>query len=197
MATAARGRPRSFDRESALDKALRLFWDRGFEATSISDLTKELGIGAPSLYAAFGDKVQLFNEAIETYGLRYGGFAATALAEEPTARAAIARTLHEAAREYTLPGRPPGCMVISAAVNTSNSAVVQLLATLRKANIDAFEAAIRADVRAGILPADTDAPGLARYFGAVLQGMSQSSQDGATRAELEKVADLALRAWTA
>ncbi|MFJ4652630.1 TetR/AcrR family transcriptional regulator [Nocardia sp. NPDC088792] len=197
MATAARGRPRSFDRESALDKALRLFWDRGFEATSISDLTKELGIGAPSLYAAFGDKVQLFNEAVETYGLRYGGFAATALAEEPTAREAITRTLHEAAREYTLPGRPPGCMVISAAVNTGNSAVVQLLATLRKANVEAFEAAIRADVTAGILPAETDAPGLARYFGAVLQGMSQSSQDGATRAELEKVADLALRAWTA
>ncbi|MGV9412664.1 TetR/AcrR family transcriptional regulator [Nocardia sp. NPDC003693] len=195
MATPARGRPRSFDRDAALDKALRLFWRQGYEATSISDLTGELGIGAPSLYAAFGDKKQLFDETITAYGARYGGFAARALAEEPTARAAAARTLREAAIEYTTPGQPGGCMVISAGINTTNAEVAARLERLRNANVDAFEQRIRADVAAGILPAGTNAAALARYVGTVMQGMSQSARDGADRAELLTVAELALRAW--
>ncbi|MFE1414956.1 TetR/AcrR family transcriptional regulator [Streptomyces sp. NPDC058746] len=195
MVTGQRGRPRSFDREAALDKAMLAFWERGYEATSISDLTASLGIGAPSLYAAFGDKRTLFDEVVAVYGGRYADFAGVALAEEPTARAAVGRILREAAEIYTDPAHPPGCMVISAAVNTTSEEVAEALRERRHANLDMFERRIRADVAAGVLPADTDARALARYAGAVLQGMSQQSRDGASREELEAVAARALLAW--
>ncbi|MCX4780980.1 TetR/AcrR family transcriptional regulator [Streptomyces sp. NBC_01264] len=195
MVTGQRGRPRSFDRDAALDKAMFAFWERGYEATSISDLTASLGISAPSLYAAFGDKRKLFDEVVVVYGGRYGDFAAVALAEEPTAMAALGRILHEAAEVYTDPAHPPGCMVISAAVNTTSDEVAQALRVRREANLVAFESRIRADVAAGVLPAGTDTWALARYAGAVLQGMSQQSRDGAGREELEAVAELAMRAW--
>ncbi|MFB6619075.1 TetR/AcrR family transcriptional regulator [Streptomyces sp. NPDC056367] len=195
MVTGQRGRPRSFDREAALDKAMLAFWERGYEATSISDLTASLGIGAPSLYAAFGDKRTLFDEVVAVYGGRYADFAGVALAEEPTARAAVGRILREAAEIYTDPAHPPGCMVISAAVNTTSEEVAEALRERRNANLDMFERRIRADVAAGVLPADTDARALARYAGAVLQGMSQQSRDGASRDELEAVAARALLAW--
>ncbi|WP_046776093.1 TetR/AcrR family transcriptional regulator [Streptomyces yangpuensis] len=195
MVTGQRGRPRSFDRDAALDKAMTAFWERGYEATSISDLTASIGIGAPSLYAAFGDKRKLFDEVVVVYGSRYGEFAGVALAEEPTARAAVERILREAAEIYTDPAHPPGCMVISAAINTTSEEVAQALRERRNANLELFERRIRADVATGALPADTDARALARYTGAVLQGMSQQSRDGATREELEAVAERALLAW--
>ncbi|MFD9339408.1 TetR/AcrR family transcriptional regulator [Streptomyces sp. NPDC060028] len=197
MVTGQRGRPRSFDRDAALDKAMLAFWDRGYEATSISDLTASLGISAPSLYAAFGDKRKLFDEVVVVYGGRYGDFASVALAEEPTARAAVARILREAAEVYTDPAHPPGCMVISAAVNTTSEEVGQALRERRNANLAMFESRIRADMATGALSADTDARALARYAGAVLQGMSQQSRDGAGREELEAVAAVAMRAWPA
>ncbi|MFE7095546.1 TetR/AcrR family transcriptional regulator [Streptomyces erythrochromogenes] len=195
MVTGQRGRPRSFDRDAALDKAMTAFWERGYEATSISDLTSSIGVSAPSLYAAFGDKRKLFDEVVAVYGSRYGDFAGVALAQEPTARAAVERILREAARIYTDPAHPPGCMVISAATNTTSEEVAQALRTRRNAGLELFERRIRADVAAGALPADTDARALARYAGAVLQGMSQQSRDGATREELEAVAERALLAW--
>ncbi|MET9322485.1 TetR/AcrR family transcriptional regulator [Streptomyces sp. NPDC003038] len=197
MVTGQRGRPRSFDRDAALDKAMLAFWERGYEATSISDLTASLGISAPSLYAAFGDKRTLFDEVVVVYGSRYGDFASVALAEEPTARAAMERILREAAEVYTDPAHPPGCMVISAAVNTTSEEVAEALRERRNANLALLESRIRADVATGVLPADTDARALARYTGAVLQGMSQQSRDGATREELEAVAELAALAWPA
>ncbi|MGW6614857.1 TetR/AcrR family transcriptional regulator [Streptomyces erythrochromogenes] len=195
MVTGHRGRPRSFDRDAALDKAMTAFWERGYEATSISDLTASIGISAPSLYAAFGDKRTLFDEVVAVYGSRYGDFAGVALAEEPTARAAVERVLREAAEIYTDPAHPPGCMVISAAINTTSEEVARALRMRRNAGLELFERRIRADVATGALPADTDARALARYTGAVLQGMSQQSRDGATREELEAVAERALLAW--
>ncbi|MFE7186554.1 TetR/AcrR family transcriptional regulator [Streptomyces erythrochromogenes] len=195
MVTGQRGRPRSFDRDAALDKAMTAFWERGYEATSIADLTASIGISAPSLYAAFGDKRTLFDEVVVVYGSRYADFAAVALAEEPTARAAVGRVLREAAGIYTDPAHPPGCMVLSAAINTTSDEVAEALRMRRNANLELFERRIRADVATGELPADTDARALARYAGAVLLGMSQQSRDGATREELEAVAERALLAW--
>ncbi|MCI3932986.1 TetR/AcrR family transcriptional regulator [Streptomyces sp. AN091965] len=197
MATKQRGRPRSFDRETALEKALRTFWEQGYETTSVSDLTRELGIGAPSLYAAFGDKRTLFAEVLQRYAVSYGAFGARALDEEPTARAGVERMLREAAAEYTDPSHPHGCLVIHAAVNCATPEVEQTLRDRRNANVASFEGRIKAAVASGELPRDTDAAALARYVGAVLQGLSQQSRDGATREELEAVAELAMRAWPA
>jgi AcrR family transcriptional regulator len=197
MGTTTRGRPRSFDRDAALEKAMRLFWARGYEATSIGDLTAAMGIGAPSLYAAFGDKKTLFEEVVANFGGRYGGFVTRALAEEDSARAAVGRILREAATEYTRPDCPHGCLVISAGVNTTSAEIADLLREMRNRNIDTFAARIQADIDAGVLPDHLDARTLARYVGTVMQGMSQAARDGASRDELRGVAELALRGWGA
>ena len=114
-----RGRPLSFDRDTALEQAMRVFWQRGYEAASITELTAAMGITAPSLYTAFGDKERLFLEAIERYACGPGGGYPRALEEEPTAYLAIKRCLEEAAEELTRPCHPPGCMVTMAATNCS------------------------------------------------------------------------------
>jgi TetR/AcrR family transcriptional regulator, copper-responsive repressor len=194
-ASKPRGRPRSFDRETALEKAILAFWEHGYEATSVSDLTRVMDIGAPSLYAAFGDKRSLFEEVVREYGTKYGSFTDRALAEEPTARAAVERTLREAAAEYTDPAHPHGCLVIHAATNCSTPEVEESLRARRNANIAAFESRIKADVAAGALPAGIDAAALARHTGAMIQGMSQQARDGASREELEALVEIAMAMW--
>lgn len=195
MTTTARGRPRSFDRDAALDKAIRLFWRYGYEATSVRDLTTELGIGAPSLYHAFGDKQRLFAAALRGYDEGYGDFIARALAEEPTARAAAIRVFAEGPSRYTRRGLPAGCLIASGDAGTTDAEVRSLLRRVRRDKCAAFAAKIRTDVRAGRLPADTDADALGRYTMAALSGIAQSARDGVPRAQLHRVADLALRAW--
>jgi len=190
-----RGRPRSFDRETALEKAILAFWEHGYEATSVSDLTEVMGIGAPSLYAAFGDKRSLFEEVVTAYDARYGSFCDRALAEERTARAAVERLLREAAAQYTEPGRPHGCLVLHAATNCTTPEVEDSLRERRNATIAAIESRMGADVAAGELPADTAAAALARHTGAMLQGMSQQARDGATKEQLGALAELAMRIW--
>jgi AcrR family transcriptional regulator len=195
MVTTQRGRPRSFDRLTALEQATMAFWEHGYETTSVSDLTRVMGISAPSLYAAFGDKKTLFEEVVEAYATSYGAYGGRAFAEESTARAAIGRLLAEAAELFTESGHPRGCLMISAATNCSTPEVEESLRTRRNANLASFEARIRRDVESGELPADTDARALARFSGAVLQGMSQQARDGATVEELAAVAETAMRAW--
>jgi TetR/AcrR family transcriptional regulator, copper-responsive repressor len=197
MTAKQRGRPRSFDRDAALERAVEIFWEHGYEGTSVADLTRAMGIGPPSLYAAFGDKRTLFEEVVESYVREYGGFIERALAEEPTARSAVRRALREAAVEYTWPGRPHGCLVISAAATHSAGAteVAERLRAMRRHNVGQFERRIAADIAGGELPAGTDAAALARFTAAVLQGMSQQSRDGADGEELLRVAEQAMAAW--
>ncbi|GGO05317.1 TetR family transcriptional regulator [Microbispora rosea subsp. aerata] len=188
-------RTRAFDRDVALERALEEFWRNGYEATSVAGLTAAMGINPPSLYAAFGDKRRLFGEAVRRYQETHGAFAARALAGGPTARAAVERLLREAARTYADPAHPPGCMIISAGVNTSDPGVIEELRAHREASKAAIRHRIERDVEAGLLPPDTDAAALATYFAAVIQGMSTQARDGASRADLDAVATLALRAW--
>jgi AcrR family transcriptional regulator len=193
--TRPRGRPRSFDRGTALEKAVRAFWRHGYEATSVADLTRIMGIGTPSLYAAFGDKRSLFAEAVGVYAGTYGSFPQRALDEEPTARAAVARLLREAATRFTDPDHPYGCLVLHAATNCTDAEVADLLRRRREAGVQAIERRIAADVAAGALPPGTDAAVLARHAAAVFQGISQQARDGARREELEALAKIAMTVW--
>ncbi|MFI0419082.1 TetR/AcrR family transcriptional regulator [Spongiactinospora sp. 9N601] len=190
-----RGRPRSFDRDKALREAITIFWERGYEGASIAELAQAMGIGAPSLYAAFGDKRRLFDEAVTVYTGGDGEFARIALREEPTAEKAIARVLRESAEAFTREGHPPGCLVFSAGDNSTTPEVVELLRARRTAGIAEFRRRIQADIDAGRLPAGTDAGALAQFYGAVLAGMSQQARDGATTEQLLTVATAALCAW--
>ncbi|MFC9292154.1 TetR/AcrR family transcriptional regulator [Streptomyces sp. NPDC057052] len=197
MTTTRRGRPRSFDRETALVRATLLFWQHGYEGTSVSDLTAAMGISPPSLYAAFGDKRTLFTEVVDRYGSTFGAFMENALAQESDARAGFARMLDEAAVSYTDPEHPAGCLVITAATNCSpqTADIEQDLRARRVANIRSFEERLE-DARArGSLPEGADTRALAVYFAAVVQGMSQQARDGATTAELRRVAEYAMAAW--
>ena len=174
-----------------------MFWEHGYDATSIALLTEALGIGAPSLYAAFGDKRTLFIEAVDRYMRTYGAFTQRALADEPNARDAVERLLRDAAAAYTRPDRPHGCLLISAATNCSpqSADIGAHLRELRAAGARALEDKFAAAARAGELPARTDARALATFYGAVLQGMSAQARDGAAQTALEHIAVAALRAW--
>jgi AcrR family transcriptional regulator len=192
-----RGRTRAFDRDEALNRAVAVFWEHGYDATSIALLTEAMGIGAPSLYAAFGDKRALFYEALDRYLNTYAAFTVRAVTGKEAAHEAIARLLHDAAAAYTGAGHPPGCLLITAATNcTPGSADVRgRLCDLRAQGRLALEQKIAAAAHAGELPASTDAHALATFYAATLQGMSAQARDGASRTDLDAIAAAALQAW--
>lgn len=192
-----RGRPLSFDRDTALEQAMHVFWERGYEAASIADLTSAMGITPPSLYTAFGDKEKLFLEAIERYATGPGSAGPRALKEEPTARGAIERWLHEAAEELTRSCHPKGCMVVMATTNCSVAAehVQTALAKRRAAAIASIRERIQEGIGRGELPPETDAKALSNFYSTIYQGMSMQAKDGATRASLMATVDAAMRAW--
>lgn len=194
------GRPgpaRRFDVGQALEAATLVFWEHGYDATSIALLTERMKINPPSLYAAFGDKQHLFTAVIAHYNDTHGRFMADAFAEEGTAWGLVRRLLEEAAAHYTDPRFPGGCLVISATTNYSPGSreVAAELRRMRNANVDALAARIEAGVQAGELPPDEDPKALARYYCAVIQGMSQQARDGATTTEVQDIARRALRTW--
>jgi AcrR family transcriptional regulator len=175
---------------------MQVFWRQGYEATSINDLTEAMDINPPSLYAAFGDKEQLFLAAVERYGCG-AGQAAAILSEAPTARAAAERLLERAAHEFTNRSHPPGCMVITAATNCSaeSSHVQAALAKRRQSSEANLRARIERGIREGELPAGTDTGALAKFYATVLEGMAIQARDGASRQSLLATAAAAMRAW--
>jgi len=193
----ARGRPLSFDREAALEKAMHVFWERGYEAASVADLTAAMGITPPSLYTAFGDKERLFLEAVDAYGKGPGGFGARALAEEPTARQALQRLLEEGAVELTRDCQPHGCMMVMATTNCSLAAehLQAALAKRRAVYVKDMEDRIQRGIDQGELPPGTDAYALANFYAMVYQGMSMQAKDGASRESLLESARMAMRSW--
>lgn len=180
------GRPREFDRDTALAKARDAFWSRGYEGVSMADLVETLGLASARIYAAFGSKEKLFQDSVALYDEGEGGFATRALAEEPTAARAIERSLREAVETYTRKGRPQGCMVVSAATNCAaeNDNVREFLADYRRRRTASLVERLDRAVTEGELPPDTDAQVLGDYYATVLHGLSVQARDGVSRKRL-------------
>jgi AcrR family transcriptional regulator len=198
-AKAPRGRPRQFDRDAALDAATRLFWERGYAGTSLTELLAAMNINAPSLYAAFGDKRALFEASVDHYQAGCGSFAGRALAEEKTARAAIERLLREAAQVFSDPTVPHGCMVVCSALNLPRDEedIRLSLQKRRKLSEQMIRKRIERGLADGELPADCDAAALTSYIATVFQGLSIQARDGADRKTLDAVVTRCLTAWPA
>jgi AcrR family transcriptional regulator len=190
-----RGRPRSFDRGRALERAMHVFWRQGYEATSVSDLTRAMGINPPSLYAAFGDKEQLYLEALGRYQQRRIESMAKWFDEEPTAKAAVRRLLTEAATEPARAGAPRGSMLVFSAMQCSSDALQAKLAERRASVRAILKARIDRGLHEGELARSTDTDALVDFYSAVFQGMSLQARAGASRKRLLATAALAMRAW--
>jgi len=192
----AMGRPREFDVDKALDLALQVFWRKGYEGASMADLTETMGITKPSLYAAFGNKEELFRKALDRYVDGPGGYVQAALAK-PTARAVVEHLLYESADAVTDPNHPPGCLAVQGALScgdATESIKQELMSRRAKGEQDLRQRFERA-IAEGDLPQGYDAADLAAYVSAILQGMAVQAAGGTTREQLRKIAEMALRTW--
>jgi AcrR family transcriptional regulator len=194
---AVRGRPRSFERATALRRAMEVFWAKGYDGASLAELTAAMGINAPSLYAAFGSKEALFREAVALYGATEGTEIWTALPQAPTACEAIERFLRASALSFTRPDRPAGCLVVLGALLASdaNVNVCRELRASRAGNVAALRDRLERAVAEGELPESVDGEAVATFYATVQQGMSIQARDGASRETLLAVADCAMAAW--
>lgn len=192
-----KGRPREFDADEALDKALHVFWRQGYEGASLSDLTEAMGISRPSLYAAFGNKEDLFRSALDRYAEHGPGTIQRDALNEPTARDVVKRLLHGAAHCLTDPSNPRGCLSVQGALSCGEAAetIKAELCKRRAAGEAALGERFERARASGDLAADSDPRALARYVMTVQQGMSVQAAGGASREDLLAVADMALRAW--
>jgi TetR/AcrR family transcriptional regulator, copper-responsive repressor len=191
-----RGRPPSFDRNAALDAAVELFWRHGYEGASIAMLTEAMGVAPPTLYAAFGSKPALYREAMARYA---GGGPRDRPASPGSAYDTVRQFLHAAADQFTRPGRPRGCMVASGSLRCGLDAkdAVDTAAVLRSNAFARFVGELEKARGAGELAATADPTAMARFYMAVLQGMSVQAIDGADAEALHAIVDAALAAWPA
>ena len=190
------GRPLGFDREAALHSAMLLFWRHGYEATSVNDLTSAMGITPPSLYTAFGDKKQLFLQAVQRYVS--GPVTSESIIDQAaTARDAAEGLLRGAVIGFTGESTPPGCLLASSAISCSAAAadVQQALAEIRLGIEKRLRNKIKRDRSMKKAERKEVADALAGHTMAVIQGMSTLARDGATRQKLSAVASMALAAW--
>lgn len=190
------GRPRAFDTDKALDSAMRVFWRKGFEGTSLPDLTKAMGINRPSMYAAFGNKEELFRKALDRYAQVYAQYMQQAL-DEPTARAVAERMLFASADLLTDSKNPGGCLMVQGALACGKEAeaVRKDLVRRRGEGQVLLEARFKRAAQEGDLPAGTEPKVLARYIFAVIYGMAVQSLSGADREALRSIAALAMHVW--
>jgi AcrR family transcriptional regulator len=191
-----KGRPREFDVDQALDSALHVFWQKGYEGASLPDLTTAMGINRPSLYAAFGNKEELFRKALDRYAEGPAARVSEAL-NEPTARAAVERLLSATIDLATDPQNPGGCLAVHGALacgKTADSIRLELIAR-RAASQTALRERFDRAVVEGDLPADVDCADLARYIVTLIHGMAVQAASGASRKDLLRVAEIALQAW--
>jgi AcrR family transcriptional regulator len=191
-----KGRPREFDIDEALNRALQVFWHKGYEGATLADLTRAMGINRPSLYAAFGSKEALFRKVLDHYAEGPAAFVSEALIE-PTARAVAERLLSGAIDLLTAPGNPQGCLLVQGALACGEAAesVRRELVARRVAVEAAVRQRFERALQDGDLPADADAVDLARYLVTVVRGMAVQAASGTSRKELRRVAQIALRSW--
>jgi AcrR family transcriptional regulator len=192
------GRPRAFDLDKALDSALQVFWRKGYEGASLSDLTTAMGINRPSIYAAFGDKEALFRKVLDRYAEGPGVHARKAL-DEPTSRGVVEKLLRGSADLLTTPRRPHGCLLVQGALSCGSGAesMRRELNARRAASESALRQRFKRAKAEGDLPPDAQPASLASYIITVIHGMSVQAVGGATRDQLRRVADIALRSWPA
>lgn len=195
---AARGRPRSFDREDALRQAMEVFWARGYEGATLTDLQAAMGgITAPSFYAAFGSKEELFREAVELYSRTLGLPMMQALAEGPTARASIEALLQAAVEAFRKPGKPRGCMLVAGAMNSAPASrnVQEYLRALRARRQKAIRQRLQRGVAEGELQRGLDVGALASFYTTVMDGLAIQARDGASRKVLNFAVRCAMAVW--
>jgi AcrR family transcriptional regulator len=192
----AGGRPRAFDVDEALDRALEVFWRQGYEGTGISDLTKAMGINPPSLYGTFGNKQELFRKALDRYADGPARYIRESF-DQSTARAAVEHLLHGAADAMTDPDYPRGCLTVQGGLACGPEAegARNELATRRAAGETALRARLERARNEGELPDDADPDGFARYLATIYQGLAVQAAGGASRKQLHQIVDLAMGVW--
>ena len=194
------GRPRNFDRDQAVDQALHLFWQHGYDATSLAQLKAGLGggISAPSFYAAFGSKEALFDECVQRYLSTYARVTECLWDETLLPRQAIETALRQSARMQCEDGHPKGCMValgVMSAPSPENARVAHALTQSRLRTRAGIVACVERAIRAGQLPQHTQAPVLATVFDSFLQGVSILARDNVPHAVIDAAIDQLLMAW--
>ncbi|MEU0941402.1 TetR/AcrR family transcriptional regulator [Streptomyces canus] len=190
------GRPRGFDADEALERAMLVFWEHGYEGASTACLTNAMGISTTSMYAAFGNKEELFRKALKRYTEGPSAYLARAL-EEPTARDVATAILAGTVRTTTRPAHPHGCLGVQGALSTSDSGqeVRDLLVAWRSDGHACVRDRFQRAVDDGDLPAGTDAGLLARYVTTFAYGIAVQAASGVGRDELQDLADAALHNW--
>ncbi len=194
IVAAPRGRPRAFDPEVALDRAMHVFWARGYEGASLSDLTRAMRINRPSLYAAFGNKEQLFGKALDRYMAGPVAYFGKALAA-PKARDVVEEIFLGTAKMANDPRIPKGCLMVQGALACGDASVRKEVAGRRAAVEAVLRRRLQQAKREGDLPKNADPAELAHYVMTVVRGMAVQSAGGASRDQLRRVAQIALRAW--
>ena len=196
LSRACKGRPREFDVDEALAAALRVFWQKGFEGSSLTDLTEAMGITRPSLYAAFGNKEALFRKALDLYEREKLAYIGEALAA-PTSREVAERLLTGALAMQTSECEPRGCLRVISSV-TCGAEAASVKADLQQRRASSHRAILDRMERAkaeGDLPAGCDSEAMTNYLLAVLQGMSVQAGSGATKPQLEEVVHTTIAMW--
>lgn len=195
-----RGRPKTFDRDAALDKALTLFWTHGYEGTSLSDLVAATGAKAPTLYAEFENKEGLFRAAMERYIERFSAERNAALQDESKSVAeAIEGWFRATAACFTNCDTPAGCFFIctSTALSSSSSEIAHMLRQQHDAQQQTLLDFLTARQQRGDIPPQVDILSLARYLACMLQGMSVRAREGAPKADLDNIIDTLMAMWPA
>lgn len=192
-----RGRPKCFDEQEALQKAMLLFWKYGYEATSMSDLTKALNLTAPSIYSAFGDKSQLFHACLDYY-LKHEACSLDLIFQQAeTAKVAIELYLYENLKKLLQQNKPSGCMLVTATMNCSqeHQPLQHDLLLKRQQVKDKIYQRLQQGIRDQDLSSNANIQAMTDYYATVIQGLTMQARDGVPIEQLEEVVTLALKTW--